>query len=301
MSAQQRLRLAPLLLALVLALPAQAEISVADDSGRTVRLATPARRIVSLAPHVAELIYAAGAGDRLVGTVQFSTYPEAARRLPQVGGYSRFDLEAILALKPDLVIGWQSGNPAEQIARMQSLGLPLFLTQPDRIDDVARNLEQIGTLAGTEATARAAAAHYRARHKALAARYSARPPVRVFYQVWKTPLMTVGGRQIISDVLTLCGGRNVFADLTALAPTVNEEAVLAADPEVIIASGMDQARPEWVDDWRRWPTMTAVARGNLFHVPPELIQRHTPRLLDGAEQVCGQLEQARSRRPAAKP
>ncbi|QDX81557.1 cobalamin-binding protein [Denitratisoma sp. DHT3] len=279
---------------------AQAEVVVTDDAGQVVRLPRSARRIVSLAPHVTELVYAAGAGERLVGTVQFSNYPEAARRVPQVGSYSRIDLEALLALQPDLVIGWQSGNQVEQLMRLRSLGVPLLTTEPARIDDVARNIEQIGILAGTAAHAREVVARFRQRHRSLAARYSGRPPVRVFYEVWKNPLMTVGGRQIISDVLKLCGGRNVFADLTVMAPIVGEEAVLAADPEAIVASGMDQSRPEWLDDWRRWPRMTAVVRDNLFHVPPDLLQRHTPRLLDGAEQVCAQLEQARARRLGAK-
>jgi iron complex transport system substrate-binding protein len=271
-------------------------IVVRDDSGATLRLPRAARRIVSLAPHITETLYAAGVGDRIVATVDYSDYPEAARRLPRVGGYSRIDIEAVIAQKPDLVIGWQSGNAPAQIDRLRALGIPVFLSQPNRIDDVAGALETFGLLGGDAAAGRSAAARFRERLAALVARYSGRPPVRAFYQIWKQPLMTIGGKQIISDVIRLCGGENVFADLTTMAPTVSVEAVLAANPEAILASGMDAARPEWLDDWRRWSSLTAVMRDNLFFVPPELIQRHTPRLLDGAERLCQALESARSRR-----
>jgi iron complex transport system substrate-binding protein len=276
---------------------ARADIAVRDDAGDELRLPAPARRIVSLAPHITEDLFAAGAGERVVGTVQFSDYPPAAQRITRVGGYERFDMEAILALHPDLVIAWRSGNPPAQVERLRAVGLPVFVVEPDRIEDVARDLERFGVLAGTEATARAAAAAFRARLAQLAGRYADRPKVRTFYQVWNRPILTVGGRQIISDAIRICGGDNVFGRLDAMAPAVSEEAVIAANPEAIVASGMDEARPDWVDYWRRWPQLTAVARGNLFFVPPDLIQRHTPRLLDGTERLCQALETARARRP----
>lgn len=277
-------------------LPARAEIVVTDVGGATIRLAAPARRIVSLAPHITELLFAAGAGGRVVGNVEYGDFPPAARALPKVGGYSRLDLEAIVALKPDLVMGWESGNAPASVARLRSLGLMVHLSQPNRIEDIAGELERMGRLAGTEAAANQAASAFRARHAALAARYSRRPPVEIFYQAWKQPLMTVNGKQIISDAIRLCGGRNVFAHLPALAPNVSVEAVIAANPEAIVASGMDDSRPEWLDDWRRWTTLAAVVRDNLYFVPPDLIQRHTPRILEGAEQLCAHLETARGKR-----
>lgn len=283
------------LAALLAPLLACAEIVVRDDTGAELRLAGPAQRIVSLAPHVTEVLFAAGAGERIVGTVEYSDYPPAAKALPRVGGYSRVDLEAVVALKPDLVVGWESGNAAAALTKLRALGLPVYVNQPNRMLDVAKSIEQIGRLAGTSAVADAAAARFRERHAQYAARYSGRPKVRVFYQIWKQPLMTINGKQIISDAIALCGGENVFADLPVLAPTVSVEAVLAANPEVIVASGMGEARPEWVDDWRRWPSLGAVARDNLFFIPPDLIQRHTPRVLDGAERLCGFLEAARAK------
>lgn len=283
------------LIALV-SLASHAEIVVEDDVGRTVRLAAPARRIVSLAPHITENLYAAGAGGFIVGVSDYSNYPEAAKQLPRVGSSAGLDLEAIVALKPDLVIAWESGNPAMHLAKLKAMGLQLFFTQPKKIDDIAAGIERFGELAGTGAVARDAARAFRARESGLSSRYAKRPRVRTFYQIWNKPLLTVNGEQIISDVMRLCGAENVFAGLTQLAPTVSVEAVLAANPEAIVASGMDEVRPEWLDMWKRWTDLTATARGNLFFVPPDFINRHTPRLLDGAQLFCDHMELARTKR-----
>ena len=285
-----------LIAAVLVCQPASAEIVVTDASGAGIKLAAPARRIVSLAPHITELLFAAGAGSLLVGNVDYGDYPPAAKALPRVGDYSRLDLEAIVVLKPDLVMAWESGNSPASVSRLRAMGLTVHLSEPHRIEDIAGDLERIGKLAGTEVTANAAATAFRRRYADLAARYSQRPPVEVFYQIWQQPLMTINGKQIISDAIRLCGGRNVFSQLPGLAPTVTVEAVIAANPEAIVASGADSSRPEWLDDWKRWSTLTAVTRNNLYFVPPDLIQRHTPRFLDGAEKLCLHLEAARSKR-----
>ena len=277
---------------------AHADLVFKDDSGREVRLEGPAKRFVTLAPHATEMLYAAGAGDRLIGTVEYSDYPPAAKKVPRIGSYDRFDLEAISALKPDLVIAWETGNPAAPVEKIRALGLTVYASQPNRMEDVAGQLERLGQLAGTEVVANQAAEHFRQRLAGLRAANAGKPKVRVFYQIWKAPLMTVGGPQIISSAIELCGGENVFGKLSQMAPTVSVEAVLEADPEAIVATGMGDARPEWLDDWNKWPRMTAVKRGNLFHIHPDLMQRHTPRILDGAEQLCAALDVARSRRPA---
>lgn len=287
------------LTAAVMLLPvAQADLVLKDDSGQEVRLKEPAKRIVTLAPHAAESLYAAGAGDRLVGTVEYSDYPPAAKRVARVGGYSRIDLEAVAALKPDLVIAWQSGNNQNQLDKLKAIGLTVYISQPNTMDDVANQLQRFGQMAGSELMANAAASQFRQRLAQLRANNSQKPKVRVFYQIWKTPLMTVGGSQIISDAIRLCGGDNVFGHLKQMSPTVSVEAVLATDPEAIIASGMGESRPEWLADWDKWTQLTAVKRANLFHINPDIIQRHTPRILNGAERLCAHLDVARSRRPA---
>jgi iron complex transport system substrate-binding protein len=287
-----------LVLLAICATAAHADVSLRDDSGAEVHLKQPARRIVSLSPHITEILFAAGAGDRVVGTVEYSDYPPAAKSITRIGSYTNLDLETLIALKPDLVIGWLTGNSPSEVEPLKRLAIPLFWSEPDRIEDVAATVEQFGKLAGTSNVAEAAATAYRARLVDLRQRFSGRPQVRTFYQIWSDPPITVGRSQIIGSAIQLCGGVNIFADLTSMAPVVSIEAVLAANPEVIVASGADATRPQWLDAWRRWPQLTAAARDNLFFIPPDLIQRNTPRLLDGAEQLCRDLETARARRPA---
>lgn len=275
---------------------ARAEVRVTDDYGKPVVLAAPARRVVSLAPHLTELMYAAGAGERLVGALQYSDYPPAAKRLPRVGSEAQIDLEALLALKPDLVIAWPQSGSARAVERIAALGIPVFRSEPRTLDGIAATLEMLGRLAGTEKAAGAAAAAFRARAARLARTYSALPPVRVFYEVWDHPLMTVNGDHVISKVIRLCGGENVMADLPALAPEIDRELVLRANPEVILASGADGRRPAWLDEWKAFPALAAVRRANLYAIRPELLQRHTPRLLDGAAELCGILRGVRAKR-----
>ena len=283
-------------LAVLTATAAQGRVELTDDDGHRLRLERPAQRIVSLAPHITELLFAAGAGSKVVGVVAHSNYPPAATTLPQVGTHTQVDLEAVAALKPDLVIAWKTGNRDAQLDRLTALGIPVYVNEPRSLEAVAQSLEHFGRLAGSEPAANAAATAFRQRQAALAARYRERPPVRLFYQIWNQPLMTINDEQVISDAIRLCGGVNVFGGLTQLAPSISTEAVLAADPEAIVASGMADSRPEWLDQWKRWPSLKATAAGNLFFIPPDLIQRHTPRLLDGAERLCAQLEQVRARR-----
>ncbi|MDH5211733.1 MAG: cobalamin-binding protein [Betaproteobacteria bacterium] len=275
---------------------AQAEVRVTDDYGYPLVLAAPARRVVSLAPHLTELMYAAGAGARLVGASQYSDFPPEAQRLPRVGSEASIDLEALVALGPDLVLAWPNAGSARAVERIAALGLPVFRSEPRELEDIARTLETFGRLAGTEAAASAAAQAFRARTADLARRHATRARVRVFYQVWDRPLVTVSGDHVISKVMRLCGGENVLADLPALAPQVGRESVLRADPEVIIASGANGAHPAWLDAWRAFPALAAVRGGNLYAIRPDLLQRHTPRLLDGADEVCRILEAVRTRR-----
>lgn len=275
---------------------AHAQISARDDTGRIVTLQAPARRVVSLAPHVTELLYAAGAGGAVVGAMEYSDYPEIAKSLPRVGGSAGLDLEAIVALHPDLVIAWQSGNPSWQVERLVNLGIPVFVTEPRRIDDVASLLERFGKLTGTEAVAQKAAGKFRRHEAQLRARYPGRPDVSVFYQILDSSLFTVSGRHLISDVIRLCGGKNIFAGLPGLTPRVDVESVLKNNPEVILASGYEPQWSEWLARWRAWPMLTAVARNNLFLIPPDLIERQGPRILEGADRVCAIFDQARTRR-----
>jgi len=290
-----------LLVLLLAAGVAQAQLRVTDDYGREVALAAPAQRVVSLAPHLTELMYAAGAGARLVGALEYSDYPAEAKALPRVGSEASIDLEALVALRPDLVIAWPNAGSARSVERIAALGIPVFRSEPRELEDIARTMETLGRLAGTQAPAGAAARTFRERAARIERRYAQRARVRVFYQVWDRPLVTVNGDHVISKVMRLCGGENVMAALPALAPEIDRESVLRADPEAIVASGPDGARPAWLDDWRAFPALAAVRHDNLYSIRPELLQRHTPRLLDGAEELCRILEAVRLKRSHSQP
>lgn len=271
-------------------------ISVTDDNQRTVTLVQPAQRIVSLAPSLTELLYAAGAGPQVVGVSEYSDFPPEAKALPVVGRYDLLDMETIVALAPDLIVAWRSGNPRSAVQSLIDLGFNVYVAEPTTIASIADHIERFATLAGTQTVGLAAAEHFREALALLDNTYRNREPVRVFYQVWNEPLISVGGNELINDIIRLCGGSNIFGDL-GLAPKVSEEAVLLRDPAVIIASGMDADRPAWLDDWLRWPQLQAVANGHLYFVPPDLVQRHSLRVLSGTEQTCQRIEAAR-RNPA---
>ncbi len=275
---------------------AVADICVRDDSGADVCLSKPAQRIIALSPGATELIYAAGGGDQVIAAVSYCDYPEAAKALPRVGSYNRFDQEAILAQKPDLLIAWIEGNPREQLAKLKSLGLTIYYTQLNDFDDVSSSLERLGKLAGSETQAKLAADKFRAGIAELEDRYSQSAPVTVFQQIWSNPLMTVNNQHIISEATRICGGVNVFGNLPNLSARIDNEAVLAADPEAIIAGGMGEENRDWLDEWLRFSGLTAVRRNNLFFIPPSTIQRPTPRLLEGTTLLCQHLETARGRR-----
>lgn len=279
-----------------------ASVSVVDDTGATVTLAAPATRIVSLAPHVTELLFAAGAGERIVGAVDFSDYPEAAKAVPRIGSSTLLDMERIVALKPDLVVVWGSGTTPARVDALRVLGFPIYLNEPHTFEGIAQTLVKLGTLAGTEPAARRAADAFTARTDALRVRYAGRRPVTLFWQIWARPLLTVNRDHVISDAVRLCGGVNIFAALAPLVPAVSMEAVVAVDPEAIVTTGNDAsvANDDGLAQWRALPRLRASARGNLIVLDADAIHRPSPRVLDGAAALCARLDDVRARDSAAK-
>jgi iron complex transport system substrate-binding protein len=271
----------------------RADIEVEDSLGRKLVLENPAARVISLAPHLTEVAFAAGAGEVLIGVATYSDYPEAAKGIPRVGSYDNVSYETIVALQPDVVLAWRSGNGDEIIQRLRSLGLTVYVDESKTLGDVSHSLRAVGQLTGNEDTAEPAANAFMARLSNLRETYSSRESISVYYQIWDEPLLTLNGDHLISDVVRLCGGRNVFADALALVSRISVESVIRADPQVILASGMDKARPEWLDAWQAWSSMTAVQNKQLYFVPPDLLQRHTPRIIEGATMMCEQLQLAR--------
>jgi iron complex transport system substrate-binding protein len=273
-----------LFLGLLLALPAQAEaIRVLDDAGQTLEFKHPPQRIISLTPHLTELLFAVGGGAQMVGVDSASDYPEAAQSLPRVGDSSRINFERILALKPDLVMVWMGGTRAADIHALKQMGLPVLHTQATQLKDVARLLRLIGTVSGHAGQGEAAARDFTTRLAALQVKSSLRPPVKVFYQVWDRPLITVGGMHWISDALTLCGAHNVFADLRALSPVVSLEAVLQRSPGLIV-SGTDA--PDMQRQWQRYASLPAVENQAFVRLDADRLHRLTPRLIEGVTELC---------------
>ncbi len=280
---------------------ATATIVAVDDAGRTLRLEHPARRVVTLAPSLTELVFAAGGAGRVVAVDGASDYPPAVRELPRIGELSRIDIERLVVLRPDLVLVWRGGNTGREVEQLAALGIATFSIEPRRLDDVPRALRRIGALLGTSAVADAAADAIRARLQELRRRHASAPPVRVFYQVWSSPLMTIGGGQIVDDAIAACGGRNVFGSLDQVVPHVSIESVVASDPEVVLSADERGAQvpvrraadaPAFAV-WRRHPRMAASRGGNFFLLDGDAISRQGPRIVDGVAAICRALDAVR--------
>lgn len=282
------------LAALLLCQAGTATVTTIDDAQRSVTLNKPAQRIISLAPHTTELLFEAGAGHLLVGVSEYSDYPEQAKKIPSVGNIFALDLERMLALKPDLVLVWGTGNAKQLASKLRDHHIKVFESEPHDFETVASSLERLGILAGTEASGKAAATRFRKRLETLRNSYrvkDAREVLSVFYQVWSKPLMTVNDQQFVSAAMTLCGGKNIFGDLKEISPTVNAEAVLAANPQVIITTTGETQ--DTLAQWLPFSGMTAVRKGNLFTLPGDWMNRAGPRILDGTEALCKHLSSAR--------
>ena len=277
------------------AAPASAPIRVVDDTGAGVELVAPAVHIIALAPHAAELVYAAGAGASLAGVIRGTDFPPAARTLPVVGDVTALDLERIILLSPDLIVTWPWTTPA-QVEWLRARGIAVYEADARTPEGIADDIERIGVLAGTPAPARLAASALRARIAHLGTDGNSGIPLRVFYQVSDAPMFTLGGHHLVSGAIAQCGGRNVFGGLTIPAPQVGVEAVIAANPQVIIAGTDGARRPAWLDAWNRWPAVDAVRHHDLYVVDANLLHRPGPRFVDGVEQLCRTLAAARRSR-----
>lgn len=270
-------------------------VQVRDDSGAAIALVAPATRVISLAPHLTEQLFAVGAGAQVVGVVAYSDYPDAARRLPQVGDSAQLDLERIVGLQPDLVIAWRSGNSAQQLQRLAALGIPIYRSESRELADISSTLRRLGRLTGHDADAEDQAQRFDAAVAELRQRYAQRSEMRVFYQIWRQPLLTVNAAHMISQALALCGARNIFADLSALTPAIGEEAVLAADPDAIVTGRLPGNASDDLDLWRRREGLRASALGNLIYVDPDTLHRQSHRIVAGIAELCAKLDAARER------
>lgn len=268
---------------------AYAGCRVVDDVGQSIVLAQPAKHVVVLAPDLTEIVFAIGAGNKIIGVVKGSDYPDAARHLPVVGSYSGLDLERIIAIHPDLIVTWSQAF-SRQLSVFKKLGTPIYTTFPRQLTDVSRTMLNLGCLTGTMPTAKQASDHYLRRLAELKSKYEHTQPVTVFYQIGNYSLMTINHDSWINQAISLCGGRNVFAAAKFIAPEVSWEAVVSANPQVIISDVMS---PDWKQRWQAFPQITAVKHQQLFAINPDLLSRAGPRLLDGTEQLCEDIAKGR--------
>lgn len=278
-----------------------------DDAGRRHQLPGPAQRVITLAPNLTEMVYAVGGGSQLVGTVATSDHPEAARSVPRVGDHQRLDIERIVALRPDAVLVWHHGNAGRELAQLEAAGLRLVYLEPQRLDEIARAIERVGTLLGREDAATQKALALTTSLASLRAQHVASEPVRVFYQVWQQPLMTVNDRQLVSDVIRLCGGRNVFGQLAPLVPQLSTESVVAEQPEVILSARetgpeastggarREPGHPSFAM-WAGFGRMPAVKHRWLYTLPGDVISRQGPRIDQGVRAMCQALDEVRTER-----
>ena len=292
-----RLRRAVAVILLALGFSARATPpEVRDARGKILRLAEPAARIISIAPHLTEITFAAGAGDKLVAVSEYSDYPPEAKRLPRIGDGARVDIERILTLKPDLILAWKSGNQAGDIEKLMRLGFRVWVSEVSRLADIPRLLRDVARLAGTAAAGERAAGDFERELQRLRDRGGVQArtqePLRVFYEIWHQPLLTVNGAHMISDAITLCGGINIFADVPVLTPAVSLEAVLAARPHIVLGGGSANGEAEFLGRWSRTPPAALRAIPARF-IAPDGIQRQSPRVIDGIRAICAHLDSAR--------
>ena len=266
----------------------QEGIQLVDDRGKLIVLTAPAKRIISLAPHLTENIFAIEAGDRLVGVTRFSDYPTEATKIAIVGDSTQINYERIITLNPDLILGWKTGNRMSDIARLEQLGFTVWVSEPSAITDVPRLMRSIGVLVGNKKQAEFAARKFELSIERLREQYAGHKRISVLYQVWQQPLMTVNDKHIISDVISLCGGINIYASVSQLTPTVSIESVIAANPKAIITSGYND-----IALWQRYPLVEAVRKGRFYNIHPDLLQRHGPRIAEGAKLMCEYLDKVR--------
>ena len=275
---------------------AYARVEVTDDTGVVVVLEQHAQRIVSLSPHITENLFAAGLGDRIVATVAHADYPEQAKALPRVGGYNNLNLEALIQLQADLIITWGSGISYESKAKLDALGIPIYVSEPKTLEDIQDNINdfvKLGGLAEQEVSV------LYTLDRVLAEFPRRKATATVFYQIWNDPIQTLNGLHIVNDVFSRCGLYNVFAEAPSVAPTLNVESIIAANPDLIVASGLGNERPAWLERWSHYRSINAVKHNALYALNPDLLQRPTPRLLEGLAQICAWSSQLHKSNPDA--
>ncbi len=283
-----------LVLILSISHKSSAEVRAIDDTGKTVILNLPAERIVSLAPNLTEILFHIEAGSKVVGVSEYSDFPMAASQIRKVGASNQLDIEGILSLEPDLVVAWESGNPAEDLTQLERLGITVFRTESRTIEDIASLMRSLGTLTGATLLGNERAAQFMDSTTSIRESHYQRENLRIFYQIWSDPIYTLNGQHLISRLIEHCGGTNIFYEVETLAPVVSTESVIERNPEVIIAGGYSGETPPWLANWNQWSSIAAVRDGHLYTVDTDQLSRMGPRIVAGMKELCVTMDQARN-------
>ena len=273
--------------------PADSPIVLTDDTGQRVSLPHAARRIISLAPGATEMLFAVGAGGQLVATVEYSDEPPAAKQVPRIGDVTAVDIERLVAMHPDLVVVWPGGGNPAQIEKIAQLGIPIYRQQVNRFADLPVSLRRLGALTSDRSVADRAARSLDESLARLAHEYGGGKHPTVLLEVWNRPIYTVGGTHLMSDALTLCGVRNVFGDLKELGPVVSTEAVIARNPDIIVAAAPPGEGASWLEEWKRFGSLNAVRNGRLISFEDQRLSRLGPSVVSATEGLCKALAAAK--------
>jgi vitamin B12 transport system substrate-binding protein len=251
------------------------------------------QRIIALAPHLVESLYAIGAGDQIIGTTAHADYPKAANDILRIGNYARLQIEKIIQLKPDLIIAWKTGNPTDDLARLEKYQLKVVYSHPQTLEDVANELIMLGKLTGREEAANKVAEQYLSQLQKIKLTYADKPKISVFYELWSRPLRTVANQAWPQQQLELCGATNPFAKATDDYPSVGLEQVLVTLPQVVVQPTQHSADSPDGLNWPQWPHIPAAKNNFIFHPNADKVHRMTTRMLDEVVILCEQIDTAR--------
>jgi vitamin B12 transport system substrate-binding protein len=251
------------------------------------------QRIIALAPHIVESLYAIGAGEQIIGTTAHADYPKAAENILRVGNYARLQIEKIIQLKPDVIIAWKTGNPMDDLARLEKYQFKVVYSHPQTLEDVANELIMLGKITGREAVANSVAKKYLLNLQKIKQKYATQNKVRVFYELWSRPLRTVANKAWPQQQIELCGASNPFADAQDDYPSVGLEQVLVTLPQVVIQPGQHSADSPDGLNWLQWQHIPAVKNNFIFHPNADKAHRMTIRMLDEVVVLCEQIDAAR--------
>jgi iron complex transport system substrate-binding protein len=255
---------------------------------------TVPQRVISLAPHVTEMLFSAGAGNKMVGVVDYSDYPKAALKIESVGSYHVLNIEKIIQLNPDLIIAWKTGNRSKDIEKLQQLGYKIIYSEPYKLSDIAKEIRYFGQILQTQTTANKVANRLENKLATLSKANQNKPKVTAYYQIWNAPMMTINGKQTISQAMNVCGAQNIFADLPILAPEVSIESVIEKNPDTILLGGQKEVQQDWLNAWLKWPSINAVKKHHIYLLKADTFQRPTERLIEGIEGLCKKIDQVRA-------